>query len=249
MRLNVMFESDAQSNYVNVLADSLLVKGWVATQNAGSTNPGIYYQVGGSGRNGDFATGFGNALCSQVNKALVAAYDSRFGAGSWQADSDSGRDDRLTSFYLPIPRPAPSSVGQRIAGMVYSVGPVINAGVIADRAQYRQIYADALDAVAAANHGAALADRIEALRLTMLSTGLYSHGLPAAQATALARDAASLIVDALAAAAAGAHAADMPATILINTAKPVSKEIDAYTYAARQRNLAVSAAGFVLDAV
>jgi hypothetical protein len=256
MPFNVQLESDSKSHYVNVLADSVLVKGPVATQNAGSSNRGIYYQVGGGGRNGDFADGFGPRLCDLMNQALVSAYDERFGAGSWQADNAAARGDRLTSFYVPIPRPLPvprpappiPPVGDRIAGMVYSVGPIIHQGVIGDRDQYRQIYVDALDSVAAANRAAASNGRIEALRITMLSTGIYSAGLPAAQATALARDAATLILDALAAAAAGPAVADLPATILINTATPVSKEIDAFTYAAGQRKLAVTAAGFVLDA-
>jgi hypothetical protein len=38
----------------------------------------------------------------------------------------------------------------------------------------------------------------------------------------------------------------MPGTILINTSKPTSKEIDAYTYAATQRGLQVDDDGFVL---
>ena len=248
------FESDAKLHYMNVLADSPVATGLVATQNAGSSNPGLYYRVGGGGRNGDFEAGFGPALCQSINAALVTLYDQRFGQGSWEADKDSARQDRLTSFYVPVPRPLPLPrpgppvvpIGDRIAAMVYSVGPVIDGGVIADRDQYRGIYAAALDSVAAANRDAVPAQRIDALRLTMLSTGIYSQGLSAAQAAALARDAATLILEAIAVAASGPHAADMPAMILINTAKPVSKEIDAFTHAANERGLSVTADGFAI---
>jgi hypothetical protein len=257
MPYQVCFEADARSHYINVLAEStVLLQGLVATQNAGSTNPGIYYQVGGAGRNGDFADGLGHIATAAANQALVAAYDARYGAGSWQADQNTARQDRLTSFYIPLPRPLPARddtdpdappVGDRIAGMVYSVGPVITGGKIADRDQYRDIYGDALSAVAAVNaQSTTPADRIEGLRLTMLSTGIYSKGLSDAAATALARDAASLILDALVQAAAGPLGAHMPGTILVNTAKPVSKEIDAYGHVAGQRGLTVTAQGFVL---
>lgn len=257
MAYQVCFESDPKSHYINVLAEStVLLQGLVATQNAGSSNPGIYYRVGGGGRNGDFADGLGHSATDTVNQALAAAYDARFGAGSWQADQNTARQGRLTSFYIPIPRPLPARdatdpkappVGDLIAGMVYSVGPVITGGKIADRDQYRGIYADALSSVAAVNAQATTpAERIEGLRLTMLSTGIYSAGLSAAAAAALARDAASLILDALVQAAASSQGAHMPGTILINTAKPVSKEIDAYSHAATQRGLQVDAQGFVL---
>ncbi|MBL8347607.1 MAG: hypothetical protein JNN03_19380 [Rubrivivax sp.] len=256
MSYRICFESNAQSGYIHVLAEStVLAHGLVATQNAGSSNPGIYYQVGGAGRNGDFAEGLGTGATDTVNRALAAAYDARYGKGSWQADQSTAREDRLTSFYIPIPRPLPARpavggkpppVGDRIAGMVYSVGPVIHRGKIGDRDQYRQIYVDALLAVAAVNaQAAAGAARIEGLRLTMLSTGLYSAGLPPADAAKLASDAADLILEALEQAAKtdGAH---VPGTILINTQKPTSKEIDAYSEAARKRGLKVDAQGFVL---
>jgi hypothetical protein len=48
------FESTEERRYVGVLENSGLVSGTVVTQNAGSTNVGIYYQVGGGGLNGVF---------------------------------------------------------------------------------------------------------------------------------------------------------------------------------------------------
>jgi hypothetical protein len=48
------FESTEKGGYVGVLENSGLVSGTVVTQNAGSTNAGMYYQVGGGELNGVF---------------------------------------------------------------------------------------------------------------------------------------------------------------------------------------------------
>src|SRR5665213_987266 len=106
MKFEFRFEMNATGNYVGVLANSALVKGKIASQNAGSSNAGIYYQVGGGGVNGYFHDALHdpklldnvNEALDDVNKALVAAYDNRFGKDAWNQDQN-GRDDRLTSFY------------------------------------------------------------------------------------------------------------------------------------------------------
>ena len=41
-----IFESNDRGGYIDVLANSGLVPGAIVSQNAGSTNPGMYYQVG-----------------------------------------------------------------------------------------------------------------------------------------------------------------------------------------------------------
>ena len=247
--IDLRFESSSSHGYVGVLDDSTLTTGRIASQNAGSTNAGIYYQVGGGGLNGFFSAALGTLL-APVNRTLATAYDQRFGDGAWSADSAVTRTDRLTSLYVAIPRPIPSGarIGDRVAGMVYSVGPVLG-GRIVDRDAYRQIYVDALSAVAAENRGAT--ERIEALRITMLSTGIYGGTSTAAEATDLARDVAVLILDALEVAMSSPTASDLPGLILVNTKGSdarSSKEIDAFNFAAAARGISVDAIGFSLAA-
>jgi hypothetical protein len=250
MKIDIRFESDHDNphkdrNYVGVLADSALTSGLIASQNAGSTLHGIYYKVGGGGANGLFEAALGS-LVTAVNRSLATAYDERYGNGAWDADAKQARTDRLTSFYIPIPRPRPAdaTVGERVAGMLYSVGPQLQ-GKIVDRDAYRSLYLDALDKVAAVNRGAT--ERIAALRITMLSTGIFGGTSDPAEMTALARDAAALILDALEAAMKGPHAADLPGTILVNAPEnKASKERDAFSNAAAARSLATTAEGFSL---
>jgi len=250
MEFNLLFESSPKRGYVGVLADSALVKGLIASQDAGSSNGDIYYQIGGGGLNGFFASALG-PMCAGVNRALVDAYDAHFGAGAWKADSEVGRRDRLTSFYIPLagPRPALAQVGERVAGLVYSVGPVLHK-VIVDRDGFRAVYVDALNAVAAANRNASDDQRIDALRITLLSTGIYGNTETDEEAALLARDVASVVLEALVAAGTQPQAQDLPTTILINTnyAGPnESKEVDAFSHAAAARGIAVDAEGFKLQ--
>jgi hypothetical protein len=253
MKFEFRFEMNSTGNYVGVLANSVLVKGKIASQNAGSSNGGLYYQVGGLGVNGYFHDALGDAtLLDNVNKAMVTAYDNRFGKDAWKQDQN-GRGDRLTSFYIPFPADAHSvgvSVGSRVAGMVYSVGPQIPGPKVPDRDLYRQIYVDAFAAVAAANKNAASTETIEALRLTMLSTGIYGPS-DATDATALAHDAACVILEAVEVSAKLPDAAHLPGIMLINNSKVAkklpNKEMDAFSSAAKARGITVDSTGFTLD--
>ena len=130
----------------------------------------------------------------------------------------------LTSFYIPLPVDASKPdnlVGPRVAGIVYSVGPVLSGKKIPNPKQYRDIYVDALNSVAGENKSAAKAGtarngkRIEGLRLTMVSTGIYAPKIPE-DAAAVRAEAAGLILEAIAEAAAGPDADHLPTTLLIN---------------------------------
>ena len=86
MQINILFETSSSGDYVGVLKNSELVNGQIASQDAGSSNIGIYYQVGGGGVNGLFADALNGAkhvnagpLCISVNAALHDAYDNQFG--------------------------------------------------------------------------------------------------------------------------------------------------------------------------
>ena len=89
MKFDVVFESSKSHGYVRVLHDSSALRGFIATQDAGSSNKDIYYQVGGGGVNKLFADDMGQDLTAAVNKALITAYENRFGDGAWEADKKS----------------------------------------------------------------------------------------------------------------------------------------------------------------
>lgn len=260
MQFQFLFEMSKSQNYVGVLADSALVRGHIASQNAGSSNPGLYYQVGGLGVNGFFATALGNTLQTSINKDLVKAYDKRFGesgSGAWKQDQ-TDRTIRLTSLNIPLPSNAHSdghSVGANVRAMIYSVGPILGdpptpeEPPVLDHGVYRQIYIDAFSEVAAANK--ASKDKIDAIRLTMVSTGIYGGTLPDEILAELCHEAASIILEAVEAAAKLADAAHLPKTMLINNSavapKLPNKEKDAFSAAAKDRGIDVDKSGFTLD--
>ncbi len=244
MIVEIRFESD-RGGYVPVLSDSQVVPtGKLASQNAGSTNPGIYYQVGGGGVNGLFASALGAGATEVVNAALVAAYDERFGASAWQRDASGRGGSPLTSFFVPVDPAHCAAAGSRIAAVLYSVGPQLGPQGITDEVRYRDIYEDAFTAVARAN---ATGAGVAAARITMLSTGIYATRVE--DPDLLFDTSAALIVDAIEVAAAKAGA-DFPSTVLVNASIDPSgggKEVDSFTNAARARGLQVTSAGFDLD--
>ncbi len=244
MLVKIRFESHDR-DYVAVLSDThVATTGKLASQDAGSSNPGIYYQVGGGGVNGLFADALGASETKIVNTALVAAYDAKYGAGSWPRDSGGGANSPLTSFFVPVDPANSTKVGSRVAGIVYSVGPVLGRQGITDKAQYRSIYTDGFTAVADANAAGA---GVTAVRITMLSTGIYAQHVD--DRTLLFDTSAALILDAVDAAAAASAAADFPDTVLVNAridANGKGKEVDAFTNAARARGVPVTGAGFDL---
>ena len=146
--ISFFFESNDKGGYVDVLANSKLVLGNIVSQNAGSTNPGIYYQVGGGGLNGAFASALGTQA-TDVNRALQAAYDTKFGTGSWSRDSGNPPSPLpLTSLLVPVT--ASAHVGNYCVGMMYSVGPMLTSAGLTptESALYTKIYADAATEIA-----------------------------------------------------------------------------------------------------
>lgn len=237
--IDFIFESSSSGGYVNVMGDSDLVKGPIATQDAGSTNYGIYYLVGGGGLNGVFAADMGIHTAT-VNEALKAAYDVRFGAGQWAKDSAKIPSPApLTSFLIPLT--SEFVTAGRASAMVYSVGPQlditgINAKVVPI---YTQIYADAMEALAASE------TKYAGFRITLLSSGIYRGGAPIA---AFAEQAASCIIDAVQAAVSAEPDALSGLSILINTDRTgsYSKEFDGFCAAAKARGYEVSETGFTV---
>ncbi len=243
MQFNILFETSSSNDYVGVLQNSSLVQGKIVSQDAGSDDSGLYYQVAGEGVNGLFKKALAPKLCGIVNADLKVAYDNKFGTNAWTQDS-GGRLDRLTSFYIALPANAHSigfHVGDEVAGIVYSVGPRVGGPVVADHKEYAQIYLDAFAEVIAANGNSA----IQAIRLCVLSTGVYGPPNPKDK-PAMARDAAGVILDALVAGAKLPGAAQLPSTMLVNCSSTMGYERDAFTYAATARGITVTSSGFTL---
>lgn len=235
--IQFFFESNHNHGYVGVLANSELVSGAIVSQDAGSTNPGIYYQVGGGGLNGAFDAALG-AQVNTVNKELQTAYDKKFGAGSWDKDSNNPPSPLpLTSLLVPV-SPA-AHVGDKITGIVYSVGPILtSAGLTpAMRSVYTQIYVDAMNQIAANS------TKIDGFRITILSSSIYRGNAPIAP---FADAAAGCIIDAVRTAVKAQPTALGNLAILINTnanaAFPV--ELNGFTNAATALGVKVTAGGF-----
>lgn len=243
MEIHVRFESNGGS-YVPVLSNSTVAKGDLVSQNAGSSNGDIYYKVGGGGLNGFFRDALGTDQTKAVNDALEAAYEAKFGAGAWKRDQTRrAADPPLTSFLVPVDAASCAKAGNQIVGMIYSVGPKLTSVGITDEKQYRGIYTDAFAAAVNANaHG----KRIAAVRITMVSTGLYASG---GDQTALYDTSARLILDGIQEAASAAAEAHFPGTVLVNNeakSDGANKEVDSFTHAAKARGVPVDRAGFDL---
>ncbi|MFN9630337.1 MAG: hypothetical protein ACK59A_08930 [Cyanobacteriota bacterium] len=234
--IQFLFES-RNGDYVEVTAGSQLVSGPIVSQNAGSSSTGIYYQVGGGGLNGLFARALGTTQLDTVNGQLRTAYDGTFGAGRWQKDSmNLPSPSPLSSFLVPI------QVGTDGVGMMYSVGPDLrwtSLSLPSVASAYAQVYADAIDQLATSNL------KVGALRITMLSTGIYAGSTPVAD---LAKDAAACILNGMVTAL-KARPADLEnLVILINTQSTTeaSKEFTGFRQAASVWGASVTDKGFVL---
>lgn len=240
------YESSASGGYLPVLSDSPVVSGPITSQDAGSSNFGIYYQVGGGGVNGYFH----DALCpppctvptclDAVNADLVAAYDAKYGAGAWKRDSASPPSPPpLTSFCVPIPSPCSPKVGPNAVAVMYSVGPDMSGEAsFTDQAAYTRIYQDAMAEVARFRAGG---HHLDGLRLVMLSTGIYApHGVD--KTVFFAEVAACILDGVVAGVASDPSLADL--VILINADQHSGKERTAFDTAATQRGLTPNAAGF-----
>lgn len=233
MPLELRFESAPDGGYVGVTAASPVHPGPIATMNAGSSNLPIYFQVGGSGVNGAFQAALGPAETRRVNAELTRRYEARFGEGSRQRHAHARRSDVLTTLYVPL-SPGEGEVDVSVRGMLYAVGPVLGRGGLAgQRAAYRSIYADAMAAVCVANRDEGAG--IEAIRLVLVSTGIYAQGLPPEARSALSADAATLALEGLADGTRAFDAAHQPGTLLVNCGG--DKELLAFACAALRLDL------------
>lgn len=236
------FETSRSGGYVPILGNSSLGPTKVASQDAGSRNPGIYYQVGGDALNGKFASDLTKAgQLPAVNQALVRAYDNQYGTGSWQKwnrGEGSGRPP-LTSFLIAL-EPGVGPIGSDVVGLMYSVGPKLSPQGITDTSRYRAIYTAAMTAIGSGG-------LIDGLRITMLSTGIYADRVT--DKKKLYVTAAESIIDGIVSAV-----ADDPTLagvmVLINTSDtdPVSdgqgKERYGFCQAAKNRGIKCNSAGF-----
>ena len=171
--ISFYFESNGNGGYVGVFADSQLIQGEIVTQNAGSSNYGIYYQVGGGGLNGVFESKLTpTGKLDQINNELIKKYEEKYGKGSYSRDSTTGVQNKLTSFLIPVPH-GQSGIGDKVVGMIYSVGPVLGHEGIIKRSTYSQIYSDAVQEIISANQSDG--SKIVGMRITMLSTGIYAQ--------------------------------------------------------------------------
>jgi hypothetical protein len=192
-----LYECDVNLSYIDVVANpTVLTSGNIATQNAGSAKPTLYYQLGGATLNLAFATQLGAAgQLDGINTVdLPKAYNAVYGAGEWEKDNVAvpTRQDRLTSVLVPLGDGDP--VGDRVVAMIYSAAPELTATGLSDpaaAAQYRSLYATALGHIATWNTAHPKAP-IVGLRVTMLSTGTNAGS---ARGPALNATAAGLIVD------------------------------------------------------
>lgn len=221
--LSVKFRFETNNgNYVPILGDTSLGPSRIASQDAGSSNPGIFYQVGGGGLNGLFATALRSAgQLTAVNQDLVTAFDAKYGAGAWRKwNSGAGSGPPpLTSFLIPL-TPGVAPIGSAVDGLMYSVGPVLGPAGITDEAGYAAIYTDALNAIASANSAGG---PLDGLRITMLSTGIYAHSVT--NPKKLYETSAKCIIEGVLAAARADNSL-AGVMILINTQdnKPISGE-------------------------
>ncbi|MGQ0792819.1 MAG: hypothetical protein ACT4NX_01900 [Deltaproteobacteria bacterium] len=253
--MTFLFETSPSGGWMPIADNSKLVEGNIATQNAGSINSDIYYQVGGGGLNGILADALTGQL-DEVNSVLKKSYDNIYGAGEWTKDSAHPRSDRLTSILVELV-PGKGDIASKVSGMMYSVGPILGKQGITDEPQYREIYADALFALAAWNEESDTAKGdfpIGALRITMLSCGIY--GAVVSDVNALGITSARCIIQGLCAAALDpACLAAAKTVILVNVNdkdivkgdhRPF-KERWAFTQAAEQLGATVTAKGFTVD--
>lgn len=230
VQVSFFFESNPEGGYVNALSGSSLVFGSIVSQNAGSTNYGIYYQVGGGGLNGAFAKGLRSQITA-VNEKLRTAYDEKFGNGCWAEHSNNPPSPPVLTSLLVSVQPS-EEVEKECIGMMYSVGPRLTAAGLTSNeyARYTQIYRDAMSEIAQSDK------KISGFRITMLSSGIYRGGAPIASFTDAA---ASSIIDAVCEAVTNQPRRLGDLAILINTNNTKAefpKELKGFTNAAKARD-------------
>jgi hypothetical protein len=239
--INFLFESTPLADngyaYVDVLADSALVPGKIVTQNAGSSDPEWYYQVGGGGLNGAFASKLEGVL-GTVNARLQSAYAARFGAHRFANDPTLPLERRpLTSFLVELDPQPP--VGRNVAGMMYSVGPRVgDQGLTGDLLlAYTQVYVDAMAAIASSP------TKIDGFRITLISSGIY---LDAATVEPFSLAAAGAIINAVRIGVKKSNGRLTGLSILINTSDKHPEVITGFTRAATAAGAKVTGHGFTV---
>jgi hypothetical protein len=237
-----------------VLSDSNLIQGEIVTQNAGSSNFGIYYQVGGGGLNGVFESKLSpTGKLGQINKELIKRYEEKYGKGFYSKDSSVGVQNKLTSFLIPVPN-GQGGIGDKVMGMMYSVGPVLGHEGITNRLAYSQIYSDSVQEIMKANQ--VNGSTIMGMRITMLSTGIYAQLVDSRKE--LYKDAAELIIRGIVSGY-KISGATSPFKILINsdrnievdsTHEKIDKEVNGFTDAVNgisDLNITMNAKGFTVE--
>ncbi len=185
--------------WVGVVANSVLGGGRVVSQNAGSNDDGIYYQVGGGGINRVFHDTLDTSpsQLDAANTALSDAYDAHYGDGSFMQDSLMLPDDKRANLVIPLVS-SQGQVGSEVKAMLYTVGPKLDPAMAlqdaAMRKEYVQLYADAFTAVLDWNASHPATEKVDFIRLTFVSCGIYANGTKNEQQ--LFDDAASCMIDA-----------------------------------------------------
>lgn len=221
--LRFMYETSPTGQYVNVVADSTVVGGGLATQNAGTV---------GQILTGTFAIQLNAAgQLTEADKALTAAYQGGVFIGD--PNASPARSGPSTSMLVPL-APGAAPVGASVYAVVYSVGPNLGAAGIVDEAAHRQLYADAFQTIADWN-SANIA--IANFRVVLLS-------MDATATPALRAQAAGLVIDAgVVAVTANPQLATL--TMLVNTDDTAGGlERVAFDAAARLRGITAVNQGF-----
>ncbi len=192
--IRFMYESDANGGWVKVLSNSTVSPGHLVSQDAGSNDSSMYYQISGGTLNQEFATELDAAgLKSNANKDLIAQYNKKYN-NEYDQDAKSARQDRLTSFLVMLDSDSITG-GSDVVAMMYSVGPKLGSKGIENELVYKQIYLDTFAAIDNYNRKALKVNfgPIKNFRVTLLSTNAYAGS---SDPTKLNAQAAGLVVDA-----------------------------------------------------
>ena len=179
--LRVRFESSAKKGWVGVVGRSIVGAGNIVTQNAGSNDVGIYYQVDGGGLNGTFKAEL-DADPSQlddVNGALIDAYDDLYGDDSYTMDSVTTPQDKTKPAVVPL-KSGQGRVAENVVAMLYSIGPKLPSDGLKQqsvRSTYKDAYVQGFIAVLDWNAKQQSDKRADFIRLTFLSCGIYASKL------------------------------------------------------------------------
>lgn len=240
--IRILYETAKSGGWVGVLKNSPAQRGALVSQNAGSSDSALYYQVRGGTLNQEFQKALtASGELAGVDQSLIAAYNAAFN-NSYAADANAGRGDRLTSFLIPLDASTHKG-GKDVMAMMYSVGPKLgNAGLTKNiETVYQGIYEDAFNAIA--DYNGKYKPAITLFRLTLISTEAYAG---TSDKAALRKKSAELVLNAAATVAAKKPAiADL--TLLVNSNENNGGEARvAFDAAAKTLSLTTTGDGFDL---